>query len=92
MFELILERRVNMDVVPHMSTPIFCLINLFPEKYQEVAQTFIQANPNHAERLKEAFTELTSNLQMNGQKSQSFKFDSNFDKFITNLQVFLMVK
>lgn len=44
------------------------------------------------ERLRNAFTLLTTNIEFNGQHLMKCRFKSNFDNFTTNIRGFLFVK
>lgn len=51
-----------------------------------------QQDPVIGERLARAFTELTSNIALNKERSQWKKFSDNFEKFLLDVQGFLLVK
>lgn len=44
------------------------------------------------DRLRNAFTSLTSAIEFNGQHSMKCQFKNNFDAFTTNIRGFLLVK
>lgn len=44
------------------------------------------------DRLRNAFTLLTTNIEFNGQHLMKCRFKNNFDNFTTNIRGFLFVK
>lgn len=44
------------------------------------------------DRLRNAFTLLTTNIDFNGQHLMKCRFKNNFDSFTTNIRAFLFVK
>lgn len=44
------------------------------------------------DRLRNAFTSLTANIDFNGQHLMKCRFKNNFDSFTTNIRGFLFVK
>ena len=91
---LILSHQINSDLISHTSIPLYYLICCYQEQYQQLVQTLVnlQTDSQVAERLAAAFTELTSNIELNTERVQRLRFRDNFDKFIVNVQGFLMVK
>lgn len=91
---LIFNHQINSDLISHTVTPLYYLICCYQEQYQQIVQDVIssQENTQIAERLAAAFTELTANIALNGERVTMIKFKDNFDKFIVNIQGFLIVK
>lgn len=67
---------------------------LLQEDYQEIVQNFInaQSNSETAQRLVKAFTDLTTNITLNTERSQKMRFRENFEKFVVNVHGFLLIK
>lgn len=91
---LILSHQINADVVSNTCIPLYNLICCYQEQYQQIVQNLLaaQSDPQIAQRLAAAFTELTENIELHIQSTQMLKFRMNFDTFIVNVQGFLMVK
>lgn len=91
---LIITHQINSDLVSNTSIPLYYLICCYQEQYQQLVQTMIseQADASTAQRLAAAFNELTANVALNTERVHRLKFRDNFDKFIINVQGFLMVK
>lgn len=91
---LIITHQINADLVSKTSVPLYYLICCYQEQYQQLVQTLIseQADAATAQRLAAAFNELTANVDLNTQRVNRLRFRDNFDKFIVNVQGFLMVK
>lgn len=91
---LIITHQINSDLVSYTSIPLYYLICCYQEQYQQLVQTMIseQADAATAQRLAAAFNELTANVVLNTERVHRLKFRDNFDKFIINVQGFLMVK
>lgn len=51
-----------------------------------------QTDRQTADRLQNAFTLLTANIEFNGQHLMRCRFKNNFDSFTTNIRGFLFVK
>jgi len=51
-----------------------------------------QTDAHITNRLRNAFTLLTTNIEFTGQHLMRNRFKNNFDNFITNLRGFLFVK
>lgn len=95
---LILSHQMDSDLISNASTPLYYLINCYQEQYQQLIQNIIstQTDPEIAQKLANAFTALTEdvdfdNVDLNN-RPQKLKFKDNFDKFVVNVQGFLMVK
>ncbi|XP_046738110.1 exportin-4-like isoform X2 [Diprion similis] len=94
LMNLILSHQINSDLISSTSIPLYYLICCYQEQYQQLVQSFLaaQTDPRIAERLTAAFVQLTASIQLDTERPQRLKFRDNFDKFIVNVQGFLMVK
>ncbi|OXU22639.1 hypothetical protein TSAR_013645 [Trichomalopsis sarcophagae] len=94
LMNLIITHQINADLISKTSVPLYYLICCYQEQYQQLVQTLIseQADAATAQRLAAAFNELTANVDLNTQRVNRLRFRDNFDKFIVNVQGFLMVK
>ncbi|KAJ8667435.1 hypothetical protein QAD02_009098 [Eretmocerus hayati] len=94
LMNLIITHQINSDLLANTGIPMYFLICCYQEQYQQLVQTLIneQQDQATAQRLANAFQELTSNLELNTQQVNRLKFRDNFDKFIIEIQGFLMVK
>ncbi|XP_071566040.1 exportin-4 [Temnothorax nylanderi] len=97
LISLILSHQMDSDLISNASTPLYHLIYCYQEQYQQLVQNIVstQSDPQVAQRLANAFTELTTDIDFSmdlNNRPQRLKFKSNFDKFVVNVQGFLMVK
>ncbi|XP_075227002.1 exportin-4-like [Lycorma delicatula] len=94
LMDLILSHQINSDLMPNTGITLYVLICCYPEEYRALVQGMIdsQQYPVIGERLARAFTELTSNIALNKERSQWKKFSDNFEKFLLDVQGFLLVK
>ncbi|XP_012251237.1 exportin-4-like [Athalia rosae] len=94
LMNLILSQQINSDLISNTRMPLFYLICCYKEQYQQLVQNFLSAQPDPqiTERLSVAFTKLTANIELGVERTQRLRFTENFDKFIVNVQGFLMVK
>ncbi|KAL7287451.1 hypothetical protein TKK_0018556 [Trichogramma kaykai] len=94
LMNLIIHHQINSDLITHISIPFYYLICCYQDKYQQIVQTLIskQADATTAQRLATAFNELTENIGLDVGRTHRLKFRDNFDKFIVNVQGFLIVK
>ncbi|XP_022913181.1 exportin-4-like [Onthophagus taurus] len=94
LFDLALTQQFNSDVIPSASTCIYSFICCYEGEYKVFVKNLIDSclDTLVAERLAVAFMKLTENLPLNGERAPKLKFRDNFDKFITNVQGFLLVK
>lgn len=94
LMDLTLSHQINTDVMSTASTAIFALMCCYQEQYQQLVNTLIQTqtDPMIAERLSVAFTSLTQNIPLTCERMPKLKFRDNFDKFISNVHGFLLVK
>ncbi|XP_014203920.1 exportin-4-like [Copidosoma floridanum] len=94
LMNLIINHQINSDLVSNTSLPLYLLICCYKEQYQQLVQQLIseQQDPATAQRLAEAFNELTPDVPLNLDRANRLKFRDNFDKFIVNVQGFLIVK
>ncbi|KXZ75751.1 exportin-4 [Tribolium castaneum] len=94
LLDLTLSHQINSDLMSSASTCIYALICCYEEEYTILVDGLIksQADPLIADRLAAAFHNLTLNVAMIGGRQPKLKFRDNFDKFIANVQGFLLVK
>lgn len=87
---------MDSDLLSNAAVPLYYLICCYQEQYQQLIQNIVstQTDPQIAERLANAFTALTANinLDLDLNRIQKMKFKDNFDKFVVNVQGFLMIK
>lgn len=84
---------MDSDLITNASIPLYYLICCYQEQYQQLVQNILSTQTDQvAQRLANAFTALTANVELNTERIQKVKFKDNFDKFIINVQGFLMVK
>lgn len=88
---------MDSDLVSNAAVPLFYLICCYQEQYQQLIQNIVstQTDPEIAQRLANAFTALTANVNLDldlNDRVQKMKFKENFDKFVVNVQGFLMIK
>lgn len=62
--------------------------------YSQLVEELIsnQTDPEIAQRLTKAFTDLTTGLQLTFTRQEKITFESNFENFVFNVQGFLFVK
>lgn len=91
---LILTHQINSDLIPNASVPLYHLICCYQDQYQQLVQNLISEQPSQytSERLATAFNTLAANVAFTNERVHMFKFRDNFDKFIVDVQGFLMVK
>lgn len=85
---------MDSDLITNASIPLYYLICCYQEQYRQIVQNILstQTDQQIAQRLANAFTALTANVELNTERPQKVKFKDNFDKFIINVQGFLMIK
>lgn len=96
---LILSHQLDSSLLQVASTPLYYLICCYQEQYQQFIQDILstqQTDPQLVQKLGNAFTELTMNIDLkpdlNNERVQIQKFKDNFDNFVVNVQGFLIVK
>ncbi|XP_031333614.1 exportin-4-like [Photinus pyralis] len=94
LMNLTLSHEISSDMLTCSSVCIYTLICCYSDQYQALVEGLIntQTDPLVADRLATAFTQLTSNIQLNCERQPKLKFRDNFDKFIANVHGFLLVK
>ncbi|KAL0106779.1 hypothetical protein PUN28_015377 [Cardiocondyla obscurior] len=97
LMSLILSHQMDSDLIPNASIPLYHLIYCYQEQYQQLIQNILstQTDPQVAQRLANAFTALTKDVNFSqnlNNRPQRLLFKDNFDKFVVNVQGFLMVK
>lgn len=92
--DLILGRQISPDITNSAGCCLFTLICCYPDDYRMLVESLIQmqADPLNKERLTVAFNNLLTNVVLTCDRLPKLKFRDNFDKFITNVQGFLLVK
>ncbi|XP_011701811.1 PREDICTED: exportin-4-like isoform X1 [Wasmannia auropunctata] len=97
LISLILSNQMDSDLITNANLPLYYLICCYQEQYQQLIQNIVstQTDPQVAQRLANAFTALTANIDVNidlNDRPQRTRFKENFEKFVVNVQGFLMVK
>ncbi|XP_018372809.1 PREDICTED: exportin-4-like [Trachymyrmex cornetzi] len=97
LISLILSHQMDSDLITQASLPLYNLICCYQEQYQQLIQNIVstQTDLQVAQRLANAFTALTANVDVNidlNDRPQRLRFEENFEKFVVNVQGFLMVK
>lgn len=94
LLDLILSHQINSDMLNTASTTLFALICCYSDQYQNYVQNLIhgQSDTRVAERLANAFTELTANIELKPERQWKLKFRDSFDKFIIDVHGFLLIK
>ncbi|KAI4457644.1 exportin 47-related [Holotrichia oblita] len=94
LLDLTLSHQINSDIICTASCCIYALICCYGEQYNVFVQNLIQSqsDPLTAERLTAAFNQLMNNVPLDGDRFHKMKFRDNFDKFISNVHGFLLVK
>ncbi|XP_058796622.1 exportin-4-like [Phymastichus coffea] len=94
LMNLILTHQINSDLIPNASVPLYHLICCYQDQYKQIVQNLISEQPSQytSERLAAAFNALAVNVDFTNERVHMFKFRDNFDKFIVDVQGFLMVK
>lgn len=92
--DLTISRQINSDLITSVSTCTYALICCYQDEYQELIRSLIQmqTDPLTAERLAAAFNLLILNVPLTCERVPKLKFRDNFEKFIANVQGFLLVK
>ncbi|XP_018403866.1 PREDICTED: exportin-4-like [Cyphomyrmex costatus] len=97
LISLILSHQMDSDLITHASLPLYYLICCYQEQYQQLIQNIVstQTDLQVAQRLASSFTALTANVDVGidlNDRLQRLRFKENFEKFVVNVQGFLMVK
>ncbi|KAK9498372.1 hypothetical protein O3M35_003018 [Rhynocoris fuscipes] len=94
LMDMILCRQVNSDVLASTGVAMFVLICCYQEEYQICVQDWInsQTNPEIAQRLADSFNRLTSNLVLTTDRQHKARFKEVFEKFVVEVQGYLLVK
>ncbi|XP_063590971.1 exportin-4-like [Penaeus indicus] len=92
--DLILSQQINSDLLQAASAALYTLICCFQVDYQDLVQALLhsQSDQTTGQRLAEAFTQLTANVELSADRINRIKFRDNFEKFIANVRGFLLVK
>ncbi|XP_025409215.1 exportin-4-like isoform X2 [Sipha flava] len=94
LMELILSCQISSDALSSTGHALYTLICCYPEEFQQISMQLInnQTDVQIIDRLRNAFTLLTTNIDFNGQHLMKCRFKNNFDSFTTNIRGFLFVK
>lgn len=94
LFDLTISKQINSDCINYVSTCIYSLICCYQDEYRQLIQTLVQmqTDPLTAERLAAAFNHLVLNVPLTCERVPRWKFRDNFEKFVANVQGFLLVK
>lgn len=94
LMDLTLSHQINSDIMTTASTAIFALICSYPDEYRALVENLIQVQTDTlvADRLATAFNQLMQNVPLNCERSPKLKFRDNFEKFISHVHGFLLVK
>jgi len=85
---------MDSDSISSAELPLYYLICCYKEEYKKIVNNIIQSETNKRviSRLTQAFQQLTWNVEFNTQRINKTKFRDNFEKFVTLVQGFLMIK
>ncbi|XP_029049144.1 exportin-4-like [Osmia bicornis bicornis] len=88
------SQEINSNLISSVDMPLYYLICCYQDEYQQVVQNILstQTDQEIAERLSAAFRRLTSNIKWDTDHLSKNRFKKNFDRFITDVRGFLMVK
>ncbi|XP_073971711.1 exportin-4-like isoform X1 [Rhodnius prolixus] len=94
LMDMILCRQFNSDVLSSAGVALFVLICCYQEEYQVCVQDWIntRTSPEVAQRLAECFNKLTANLVLSTDRQHKARFKEVFEKFVVEVQGFLLVK
>ncbi|XP_076041566.1 exportin-4-like isoform X2 [Oratosquilla oratoria] len=92
--DLILSQQINSDLLQAASASLYTLICCYQVEYQELVESLLQSqgDPTTSQRLAEAFTQLTANIELTADRINRIKFRDSFEKFIAKVRGFLLVK
>lgn len=93
-FDMVVLESLDSALTLTATSTLFTLICCFQEKFKELVEVLIreQTDPVNAQRLVEAFNELTQNINFNMDRQNRALFKNKCEKFITNVRGFLCVK
>ncbi|XP_059487994.1 exportin-4-like [Neocloeon triangulifer] len=94
MFHLIITCQINSDCLMNASKCLFSLICCFQQSYHQLVDEIlsVQTEDVARQRLTKAFAELTADLTLAPDRTNTLKFRENFEKFVANVHGFLLVK
>ncbi|XP_013778949.1 exportin-4-like [Limulus polyphemus] len=92
--DMVLFQPLDSDLSQTAGTALFTLVCCFQNEYQGLVQALIasQHNSQNAQRLINAFNELTEGVNLVLDRHNRIKFKMNFDKFTTEVRGFMLVK
>lgn len=85
--EMVLTQKVDTDNKTECAKALFALICCYKEYYCQCVQLILQtvSNPDHAERLRTEFTDLTTNIDLQHNRILQNLFVEKFERFLTNI-------
>lgn len=93
---LIIKMEIPADSIPAAGAAIYALTCVKPALLEGLARQLIDSfsanDPANVPRLEEAFSILTSGVLFDGLRSHKIRFQANFDKFLSSVRGFLIVK
>lgn len=94
LMDLTLSHQINSDLIRSAGTCIYALMCCYQDDYKMLVHSLIQmqTDPLIAERLAAAFNNLELNVALNCERLPKLKFRDNFEKFISNVHGFLLLK
>ncbi|EZA56944.1 Exportin-4 [Ooceraea biroi] len=94
LINLILSGQMDLDLMSSVSMPLYYLMCCYNEQYTELVKNIIHSQTDNqvATRLTDSFLLLTASVEFNAERVQRMKFKDNFDKFVTLVRGFLMIK
>jgi len=94
LLELILTKQLRTDEVPNISVGLYILICCYQQEYLKLVGEVLatQTDAAFAERLTQAFNDLSNGLEFEPSRVNKRKFSAKFEKFISEINAFLFVK
>ncbi|XP_014359373.2 exportin-4 [Papilio machaon] len=93
---LILKMEIPPDSIPAAGAAIYSLTCVRPSLLEGLARQVIEAfaanDPANVPRLEDAFRLLTNGVLFDGYRPHKIRFQDNFDKFLSSVHGFLIVK
>ncbi|XP_013138287.1 PREDICTED: exportin-4-like [Papilio polytes] len=93
---LILKMEIPPDSIPAAGAAIYSLTCVRPSLLEGLARQVIDAfaanDPTNVPRLEDAFRLLTNGVLFDGYRPHKIRFQDNFDKFLSSVHGFLIVK
>lgn len=93
---MIIRRELPPDSTSSAGAAIYALTCIQPQLLENIAAHLVKAisesDPANVDKLRGAFTDLTTDVEFDGQRLHKIRFRDNFDKFLVNVHGFLYVK